>query len=308
MVPDGNNHIQGNHMQGNADRLADYTNSALARKHQRMEELIAEMRSVAVAFSAGVDSTLVLKVALDVLGRDNVVAITGRSASLARAELEHARRLAEYLGAEHVLISTDEFDDGHYTANPTNRCYYCKTELYRKMARVIGGRSIDWIVNGANVDDLSDWRPGLKAAAEHRVRAPAAEAGLTKAEVRALSRRLGLNETWDTPASPCLSSRVPYGQAVTPRKLRMIEAGERFLRERFGLRECRVRHYGDEARLEVPLADLPRVGSEPVRCEIEHVFHDLGFATVTLDDRGFRSGSLNDVIAFGKPQADATHS
>ena len=206
-----------------------------------MQAILRELESVAVAFSAGVDSTLVLRVALDVLGPENVVAVTGRSDSLARAEFDQAVELASAVGAEHVVLDTDEFANPNYTSNPSNRCYFCKTTLYDHMERFIQERGINTIVNGINADDLGDFRPGIQAAKEHAVRAPAAEAGLTKADVRELSRRFGL-PTFDKPASPCLSSRVPYGQAVTPEKLRMIEAAEAFLHS-LGIRECRVRHY-----------------------------------------------------------------
>jgi uncharacterized protein len=206
-----------------------------------MQAILRELESVAVAFSAGVDSTLVLKVALDVLGPDNVIAVTGRSDSLARDEFDQAVELATSVGAEHVVLDTDEFQNPNYTSNPANRCYFCKTTLYDHIARLIRDRGLKHIVNGINVDDLGDFRPGIQAAREHEVCCPAAEAGLTKADVRELSRRLGL-PTFDKPASPCLSSRVPYGQAVTPEKLRMIEAAEKFLHS-LGIRDCRVRHY-----------------------------------------------------------------
>jgi uncharacterized protein len=274
---------------------------ALDIKLERMRESLRAMGSVAVAFSAGTDSTFVLKVALDVLGAGNVVAVTGRSPSVPEDELEAARKLAESIGAEHVIRDTDEFDNQNYTSNPTNRCYYCKTTLYTHIEELVTERGIRWIVNGTNVDDLGDWRPGLKAASEHRVAAPAADAGLTKDDIRALSARMGL-PTHDKPASPCLSSRIPYGQTVTPEKLRAVEAGEKFLRRTFALRECRVRHHGDFARIEAP-ADAVASLSEPSNlARVEAHFHTLGFDRVEVDPRGFRSGSLNEVIAFGSRQ------
>lgn len=218
---------------------------SLADKLARMQAILRELESVAVAFSAGVDSTLVLRVALDTLGPGNVVAVTGRSDSLARAEFEQAVELAEAVGAEHVVLDTNEFQNPNYTSNPANRCYFCKTTLYDHMERFLRDRGLRHIVNGINVDDLGDYRPGIQAAREHAVRSPAAEAGLTKADVRELSLRFGL-PTFDKPASPCLSSRVPYGQAVTREKLRMIEAAEEFLHS-LGFRECRVRHYQSAA-------------------------------------------------------------
>lgn len=267
-------------------------------KLDHMRRLLREMRRVVVAFSGGVDSTFVLKAAFDTLGRENVIAATGRSPSVPSAELDDARRLAGQIGVEHIVIDTEEFNDPNYLANPTNRCYYCKTELYGKLEALLLQRNLGVIINGVNADDLSDFRPGLKAADEHRVRAPAAEAGLTKADVRLLSAEMGL-PTADKPASPCLSSRLPYGEAVTPEKLRMVEQAERFLHE-LGFRECRVRHHGTLARIEVP---SPRVNE--LLTHREHVdarLREIGYAYVTIDLRGLRSGSLNEVIAFGKAQ------
>ena len=262
--------------------------------------LLKSLERVAVAFSGGVDSTFVLKLAVDTLGPENVLAVTGRSASLAAAELEDARRLAELLGAAHLVIDTHEFDNPNYLSNPTDRCYYCKTELYDRMAEVLAPRGKWAIVNGANTDDLGDWRPGLKAAGEHAVRAPSAEAGLTKAEIRELSAAWGL-PTHDKPASPCLSSRVPYGEPVTPEKLRMIERAEAVLREN-GFRECRVRHHETLARIEVPVDRLAELAEPDLRTRIDAAFREIGYQHVTVDLRGFRSGSLNEVIAFGRRQ------
>lgn len=270
-------------------------------KLDRMKTILRELNRVVVAFSGGVDSTFVLKVALDTLGSDRVVAATGRSASVAEADLAEARRLARELGAEQIVLDTEEFKDPNYLANPANRCYYCKTELYGKLEALLLQRDLGTIINGINADDLGDWRPGLRAAEEHRVRAPAAEAGLTKAEVRRLSTAMGLS-TADKPASPCLSSRLPYGEAVTPEKLRMVERAERLLHE-LGFRECRVRHHGTLARIEVPTARIADLLEASVRGRIDAELREIGYAYVTVDLRGLRSGSLNDVIAFGKVQA-----
>jgi len=223
--------------------------TSLQQKYARMQSIMRALERVAVAFSAGVDSTLVLKVALDVLGSDNVVAVTGRSDSLAGVEFEQTKMLAQSLRAEHVVIDTNEFENPSYLSNPTDRCYFCKSTLYEHLDSFIAERGMKAVVNGINVDDYDDFRPGIRAGREHNVRCPAAEAGLTKADVRELSRRLGL-PTFDKPASPCLSSRVPYGEEITPEKLRMIEKAEAFLHE-LGVRECRVRHHGNLARIEV---------------------------------------------------------
>lgn len=267
---------------------------SLDEKFERMKEIIGSLERVAVAFSAGVDSTFVLKVALDVLGRENVTAVTGKSDSLAAAEFDESVRLTELVGVEHVVIETDEFDNADYIANPANRCYFCKTSLYEHMAGFIKERGIQAVINGINADDAGDWRPGIQAATEHDVRAPAAEAGMTKDDIRVLSKRLGL-PTFDKPASPCLSSRVQYGESITPEKLRMIEAGEAFLHE-MGIRECRVRHHNKLARIEVPADQVARLAEPAVRARLDQRFHEIGYQYVTLDLRGFRSGSMNEVL------------
>lgn len=269
-------------------------------KLARMQEILRDLDSVAVAFSGGVDSTFVLKAAIDALGHAKVVAVTGRSDSVAADDLGDARRLAAQLNARHIIIDTNEFADPNYLANPENRCYFCKTELYTRMADFIGPSGMNAVVNGVNADDLGDWRPGLKAAGEHRVRAPAAEAGLTKLEIRQLSARWGL-PTSDKPASPCLSSRVQYGENITPEKLRMIEQAERFLHD-LGIRECRVRHHNNLARIEVPPDQIEKLMQPDTRAKIDAAFREFGYAYVAMDLRGFRSGSMNEVIAFGRRQ------
>ncbi len=273
------------------------TQTALDDKYTRLQRTLRDLESVAVAFSAGVDSTLILKVAIDTLGPGKVVAVTGRSDSLARAEFEEACAIAANLGAEHIVLDTDEFENPDYISNPTNRCYFCKTTLYTRLAKFIAERGLKAIVNGINVDDLGDYRPGIEAAREHGVRCPAAEAGLTKADVRELSRRLGL-PTHDKPASPCLSSRVQYGEHITPQKLRMIEAAETFLHE-LGIRECRVRHHDNLARIEVPAEFIPMLAKPDQAARVDAYFRSLGYQYVALDLRGFRSGSMNEVIALG---------
>jgi uncharacterized protein len=293
----------------------------LDEKLRRCHAILRDLRRVAVAFSGGVDSTCILKLAADVLGPANVLAVTGVSSSVAERELDDARALARRIGVEHVLLDTHEFEDPNYLANPTNRCYFCKTELYSRMTELLARResaaqspcatsvptaeggcaTIGWtIISGTNADDLGDYRPGLAAAGEHAVRAPLAEAGLTKADVRALSAALGL-PTHDKPASPCLSSRVQYGEAITPEKLGMIERAEAMLRE-LGFRECRVRHHDKLARIEVPAGQIAALAAPELRSKIDAAFREIGYHFVTLDLRGFRSGSMNEVIAFGRRQ------
>ncbi len=272
----------------------------LETRFERMKESLRGMRRVAVAFSAGVDSTFVLKAACDALGVENVVAVTGRSDSVAEAELEAAARIAADLGVRHVVLATQEFENPQYLANPTNRCYFCKTELYTKLGEFVRAEGYHAVVNGVNADDLSDHRPGLLAAREHGVRAPAAEAGLGKADIRELSRRLGLS-TAEKPASPCLSSRVQYGEEITPEKLRRIERAEALLHE-LGFGECRVRHHGPLARIEVPGDRLEELLRPELRRRIDAGLRELGFLYVTADLGGLSSGSMNRVIAFGRVQ------
>ncbi len=249
---------------------------------------------VAVAFSGGIDSTVVAQAAQLALG-DRALAVTAVSESLAEGELEEAEALARRIGIRHRVIRTEEFADPNYLRNNTDRCYFCKSELYGRLAGLLGALGADVIASGANADDMGDHRPGMRAAGEHGVRHPLLECGLAKAAVRDLARAWDL-PTWDKPATPCLSSRIAYGEAVTPERVKMIDQAEHWLRGR-GLRLLRVRyHKGDLARIEVPIEELPRLASPEVRNELVPAFRALGFQYVTLDLQGFRSGSLNAVI------------
>jgi len=249
---------------------------------------------VAVAFSGGIDSTVVAQAAQLALG-DRALAVTAVSESLAAGELEEAEALARRIGIRHRVIRTEEFADPNYLRNNTDRCYFCKSELYGRLAGLLGALGADVIASGANADDMGDHRPGMRAAGEHGVRHPLLECGLAKAAVRDLARAWDL-PTWDKPATPCLSSRIAYGEAVTPERVKMIDQAEHWLRDR-GLRLLRVRyHKGDLARIEVPIEELPRLASPEVRGELVPAFRALGFQYVTLDLQGFRSGSLNAVI------------
>jgi uncharacterized protein len=270
--------------------------SELTTKRDRLLDLIGGYGTCAVAFSGGIDSTVVAKAAYMALG-DRAVAVTGTSASLAAGELQEARELARAIGIRHEVIATDEFSNPDYVRNAEDRCYHCKTELYTQIEAMTHGLDVAVVLNGANLDDLGDYRPGMQAAGEHRVESPLAECGFHKADVRALAVEWGL-PTWDKPATPCLSSRVAYGEAVSPERLAMIDAAEQYLR-RQGLRTLRVRyHKGDMARLEVPLDSLARFCEPQVREALVAHFKTLGFKYVTLDLEGFRSGSLNALVTI----------
>lgn len=263
-------------------------------KYKALQARLRELESCVIAFSAGVDSTVLLKVAVEVLGSERVLAVTGRSSSIPEAELRAASELAAEFGARHEFIDTREFEDEKYLSNPEDRCFHCKTELFGRLTVFLRERGITAILSGANADDREDYRPGARAAADFRVLAPLAECGLGKSEIRELAAELGL-VVHDKPAAPCLSSRVPYGQRITPEKLRRIDVGERYLRA-LGFRECRVRHHEDLARIEVPASEIARFSDDQFRQAVDRKFREIGFQYVALDLRGFRSGSLNEVL------------
>jgi uncharacterized protein len=268
----------------------------LAAKYQRLLDALRGMGSVAVAFSGGIDSTVVALAAREALG-DRAVAVTADSPSVPRAEVDEARRLAGHIRIRHIIVQTDEFADPDYVRNDGSRCYFCKSELYSRIETLLPGLGTDTICSGANLDDAGDYRPGLKAAAEHRVRHPLQEAGFTKADVRAVALARGL-PTWDKPASPCLSSRLAPGVEVTHERTARVEAAEVYLRS-LGFRECRVRlHEGELARVEVPVDGLARLAEPAVREGLSRRLKELGFRYVTLDLEGFRSGSLNDLVSL----------
>lgn len=285
--------------------MSDWNDPVLCDQRDRLLEILRGYGRVAVAFSGGIDSTVVAQAAHLALA-DRAVAVTAVSESLATGEREEAEELAARIGIRHVVIHTDEFADPGYTRNDVDRCYHCKTELYSRLVDLREDLGVEVVASGANVDDLGDYRPGLLAAAEHEVRHPLQEAGLGKAAIRALAQAWGL-PTWDKPASPCLSSRVAYGEEVTPERVRMIDEAEQWLKRR-GLRLLRVRyHKGDLARIEVPADELPNLARPEVRRELIAAFKALGFKFVTLDLEGFRSGSLNTLVPLdGLQRAAAT--
>ena len=255
---------------------------------------ISQFESCVVAMSAGVDSAVVAKAASLALG-SNAMAVTAQSPSLASGELEQAREIAELIGIEHRVLNTSEFSNPNYLRNQGDRCYYCKSELYGQMRVLADSLDGEILLNGTNLDDLGDYRPGLKAARESNVRSPLAECQINKATVRAMARHWHL-PTWDKPASPCLSSRVAYGEEVTAERLQMIDLAEQYLRA-LGIEPVRVRyHRGDLARIEVPPQSIESFTNPQAREELEQYFRGLGFQFVTIDLGGFKSGSLNQLL------------
>ena len=265
-----------------------------AAKLDSLQEILRTMESVAIGYSGGVDSTLLLKVAVDVLGRETL-AVIGRSATYPTREFEEATALAVGMGARFMVVDTEETDILKFRENPPDRCYYCKTELFGKLTDIAERERIRWIADGTITDDVGDFRPGMKARQERSVRSPLLEAQLSKAEVREIYRHLGL-PTWDKPAFACLSSRFPYGKEVTSESLGKIDQAETLLRD-LGFCNFRVRfHDANTARIEVGPEEVPRVVEGELRqCIVDHL-KELGFTYVTLDLQGYRTGSMNEVL------------
>lgn len=261
-------------------------------KRAALEGLLREMGSVCIGYSGGVDSTFLTRFAFDVLGPDSVLAVIGKSTSLPSGQRDAALEYVRDAGIPHTVIRTEEESNPLYAANPADRCFHCKSELWSKLVVVARERGLAVVLDGTNADDTDDYRPGSRAAARYGVRSPLQEVGLSKTEIRALSRAMGL-PTWDRPASPCLASRIPYGLAITETRLRQVEEAEDFLRAQ-GFRVFRVRHHGDAARIEVQPADRMAVMEKGL--EVARHLIGTGFQRVLLDVEGYRQGALNESL------------
>jgi len=292
-------------MTGSAPAAAARPSDAALAREARLVAWLADRGSVLVGFSGGVDSAYLACVAVEALGASRVLAVIGRSASYPAEQWTRAREVAERFAVPVLEVDTDELHDPRYAANPSNRCYFCKSELWSLLVPLARDRGLACVVDGTNADDLGDWRPGAAAAGERGVRSPLAELGFSKHEIRALSRARGI-PTWSQPSSPCLSSRIPYGTAVTVDRLREVEVAERALRALGIEGDLRVRHHGLLARIELAGAELERWLDPERQRALRDAVSGAGFSRVALDLRGFRSGSLNvlgGVVAAGAAES-----
>jgi len=266
----------------------------LEEKYTKLKEIIKNLDSVAIAFSGGVDSTFLSKVAYDVLG-ERALAVTARSSTYPEREFKEAKELAEQIGIKQIVIVSEETDIDGFAKNPPNRCYYCKHELFTKVEEVAKEHGIKYVLDGSNLDDVGDFRPGMKAAVDLEVVSPLKDAEFTKDDIRAVSKELGL-PTWDKPAFACLSSRFPYGEEINESKLSMVEQAEDYLRD-LDLKQLRVRHHGEIARIEVAPEEREKFFSLDKMDEIANKLKEIGFTYVTLDLAGYRTGSMNEVLS-----------
>lgn len=270
-------------------------NSELQVKLDKLKAYLKQLGSLAVGFSGGVDSTFLISVAHEVLG-DRVLAVTEADAAVPGREVNEAKEFCESRGIRHITFTVDPLTEEGYRKNSSERCYYCKRLIFREIRKIAEENGIEYVAEGSNMDDLGDYRPGLRAAAELGITAPLREAGLTKSDIRELSKDMGL-PTWSKPSYACLASRFVYGEEITKEKLSMIDQAEQFLID-LGYIEERVRLHGKLARIEVPAKDITRIASEEVRGKIYERFKEIGFTYVTLDLKGYRTGSMNETLSL----------